>query len=74
MSSSNSDIDPSWSEISTKSNSMSDGDKSTSGSSESLGHVASHIFSYDDEPLAEVLLGETQLIFQKMPTEYHQLY
>ena len=53
MSSIESDIDPSLSESSTKSNSMSDSHTSTSSSSESLGHVASHSFAYDDKPLAE---------------------
>ena len=37
-------------ENSTKSDSESDGDTSTSGS---MRYVASHSFAYDDEPLAE---------------------
>ena len=40
------------SEILNKSKTMSDGETSSS-SSGSLGHVASHSFAYDDEPLAE---------------------
>ena len=50
MSSAEADIDPGWSESSTKSNSCLTAIYKQSGSSESLGHVASNTFAYDDEP------------------------
>jgi hypothetical protein len=69
MSTNESDSCVNSSESSSKIDTRSDGDTSTSGSEY---HVASHNFAYDDEPLAEP--GQDVEISLTTQTEYHHQY